>query len=240
MTTLQDGQHHAPRRSAFVLGWLVHGYTASGAVLGFLALRMAFVQDYRSAFFFLAIAFIIDSSDGALARAAHVKKVIPWLDGAMLDNLIDYLNFVIVPVAIFVQPGILPQAWSWVAMSVLVASAYGFSRTDAKGVVEHYFLGFPSYWNVMAFYFVALRTPPVVNLVLLVTAVVMVFVPMRWIYPSRSEVLRGSMVTLGIVWGLMTSWMLWKLPEASPWIGTLSLFYPAYYTAASVAYHFRY
>lgn len=240
MTSLQNGQHHGARPSAVVLAWLVHAYTASGAVLGFLALHMAFMQNFRSAFVLLAIALIIDSSDGALARTFHVKKVLPWIDGAMLDNLIDYLNFVIVPVAIMSQPGILPQEWSWVALSVLVASAYGFSRTDAKGVVEHYFLGFPSYWNVMAFYFVALRTPPILNLVLLVTAVVMVFVPMRWIYPSRSEVLRGSMVALGIVWGLMATWMLWKLPEASPWIGPLSLFYPAYYTAASVVYHFRY
>jgi len=240
VTALQNGPHHPTRRSAFVLAWLVHAYTASGAVLGFLALRMAFVQDFRSAFIFLAIALIIDSSDGALARTFHVKKVLPWVDGAMLDNLIDYMNFVIVPVGIMVQPGILPQEWSWLPLSVLVASAYGFSRTDAKGVVEHYFLGFPSYWNVMAFYFVALRTPPTLNLALLVVAVVMVFVPMRWIYPSRSEVFRGSMVTLGIVWGLMTTWMLWRLPEASPWIGTLSLFYPAYYTAASVVYHFRY
>ena len=134
------------------LAWSVHLYTAFGAVLGFQALIAAFSQDYRSTFLFLAAALAIDASDGAFARAVHAKQVLPWFDGELLDNVIDYLCYVVVPAAVMVQPGLLPaSAAGPVAAVVLLSSAYGFCRTDAKGVIDHYFQGFPSYWNVMVF-----------------------------------------------------------------------------------------
>ncbi len=222
------------------LAWLVHLYTASGAVLGFLALEAAFAHDYALVFRLLAAALAIDASDGVLARAVEVKRVVPWFDGALLDNLVDYLNYVVVPVAVFVQPGVLPEGTDYLASAVLLASAYGFSRTDAKGFVEHYFLGFPSYWNIIAFYFVVLGSPASFNLAVVLAGIILVFVPMRWIYPTRSDVLRKSTISLGLVWALMALWMLVRLPEPSPVLGLLSLFYPLYYTGCSLFYHFRY
>ncbi len=218
----------------------VHMYTAVGVVIGFLALNAVFSHDYASVFLFLTIALVIDATDGVLARAVEVKRVTPWFDGAMLDSIVDYLNYVIVPAAVMVQPGILPRGAEGFVLLVLLASAYGFSRTDAKGFVEHYFLGFPSYWNIMAFYFVVLNSPPVMNMIVMLIAVVMVFVPMRWLYPTRSEVLRKSTISLGVVWGVMSAFMLMKLPETSPTLGAISLFYPIYYTVCSVVYHFKY
>jgi phosphatidylcholine synthase len=214
----------------------VHAYTAFGAVLGFLALSAAFRGDWATTFWLLAIAFFVDATDGTLARRAHVKRVVPYIDGSMLDNIIDYLTYVVVPVAVLMHPGILPDGWSWVSLSVLLASAYGFSRTDAKGFVEHYFQGFPSYWNVMVFYFVVLETNPWVNLAFLVFYVVMVFVPMRWLYPSRMEAGRGLAVWLGIVWAIMGIVLIVQLPDPSRWLAWLSLFYPIYYTVASFVY----
>lgn len=217
----------------------VHAYTAFGAVLGFLALAAAFRRDYATVFALLAAAFVIDASDGTLARRAHVKQVVPWIDGSLLDNIIDYLTYTVVPVAVLVQPGILPDGLQWIALSVLLASAYGFSRTDAKGFVEHYFQGFPSYWNVLVFYYVVLGTSPWVNLAFLVGYVVMVFVPMRWLYPSRMESGRLAAVWLGIVWAVMGVVLIWQLPEPSPVLAWASLFYPIYYTAASFLYDWR-
>lgn len=217
----------------------VHGYTAFGAVLGFVALAAAFRGDYATTFGMLAAAFVVDASDGTLARKAKVKQVVPWIDGGLLDNIIDYLNYVVVPVAVMVQPGILPPGTQWLALSVLLASSYGFSRTDAKGFVEHYFQGFPSYWNVMVFYFVVLGTGPWVNLAFLLGFVVLVFVPMRWLYPSRMEAGRGAAVWLGVVWSLMGFTLILQLPEPSPWLAWTSLFYPIYYSAASLVYDVR-
>jgi phosphatidylcholine synthase len=219
--------------------WGVHLYTAFGAVFGFLALVAAFEQDYFRVFAWLAAAFFVDSSDGTLARACRVKQVVPWFDGELLDNIVDYLTYVVVPVAVFVQPGILPEGWSHAAMAVLLASAYGFSRTDAKGFVEHYFHGFPSYWNVVAFYFVVLASSPWLNLAVLVVLVALVFVPIRWLYPSRMESGRALAIGLGAVWAVMGISMILALPEPSPALGMISLFYPAYYTVASLIFHFR-
>lgn len=221
------------------LAWGVHLYTALGAVLGFYALISIFDQDYRTAFLLLAAALAIDSSDGALARLVHVKQVLPWFDGELLDNVVDYFCYVVVPAAILVQPAILPAGCEEVAVAVLLASAYGFCRTDAKGVVDHYFQGFPSYWNVMVFYFVALSTPPWVNLAAVATAVVLVFAPLRWLYPSRMERMRGVTVALGLIWAAMGLIVLAQMPEHSRTVAWLSLFYPVYYIAGSLVYHVR-
>jgi phosphatidylcholine synthase len=214
-------------------------YTALGAVLGFQALVAVFAHDYRSAFFLLAAALAIDSSDGALARAVHVKQVLPWFDGELLDNVVDYLCYVVVPAAVLVQPGILPEGTHLVGMLVLLASAYGFCRTDAKGVVDHYFQGFPSYWNVMVFYFVILSTAPWVNLAVTIAGVVLVFVPLRWIYPSRMERMRLPTIALGVIWAGLGLIVLWQMPEHSIVMAWLSLYYPVYYTVSSIVYHLR-
>jgi phosphatidylcholine synthase len=221
------------------VAWGVHLYTALGAVLGFIALDAVFRGDYRLTFAMLAVALLIDSSDGALARKFRVKHVIPWIDGDLLDNIVDYFNYVIIPVAIFMQPGILPAGAEQLSLFVLIASAYGFCRTDAKGLVEHYFRGFPSYWNVMAFYFVVLATSPWLNLVVMLTAVVFVFVPMRWLYPSRMETMRAPTIALGVVWAIIAVVLIARLPSPSPFLGWISLFYPIYYVVGSVIFHLR-
>ena len=231
------GEPVPPLRTAFA--WGVHIYTALGAVLGFVALDAVFRHDYRLTFTMLAMALLIDASDGALARKVRVKHVIPWIDGELLDNIIDYFTYVIVPVAIFMQPGVLPEGSGYAALSVLLASAYGFCRTDAKGIIEHYFRGFPSYWNVMAFYFIVLRTSPALNLIVMLVAAVFVFVPMRWLYPSRMEELRGLTIALGVLWAAMGVVLIATLPASPQWLAWVSLFYPIYYIAGSVVYHFR-
>jgi phosphatidylcholine synthase len=220
------------------MAWAVHTYTALGAAVGFLALQAAFTGDYQLTFIFLSVAFAIDASDGALARYVRAKQVIPWIDGTLLDNIVDYLTYVVVPVAIFTRPGVLPAGLEWTALTVLLASAYGFSRTDAKGLIDHYFLGFPSYWNVMAFYMIALGTTPITNLIVMLTAVVFVFVPMRWLYPSRMEKGRMAIISLGLVWAVMGLVLIAQLPEPSAALAWASLFYPVIYTVGSVVFHF--
>lgn len=222
-----------------VLAWGVHLYTALGAVLGFQALVAVFDHDYRSAFLFLSFALAIDSTDGALARAAQVKQVLPWFDGELLDNIVDYFCYVVVPAAVLVQPGILPPGTELTAMLVMLSSAYGFCRTDAKGIVDHYFQGFPSYWNVMVFYFVVLSTSPIVNWIAVLSGVVLVFVPIRWLYPSRMERMRAPTIMLGALWAVLGLAVVWQMPNHSQTLAWISLFYPIYYTVGSFVYHLR-
>ena len=124
--------------------WFVHLYTASGIVLAFLAARAIIDFDYRTAFVWLWIQVVVDATDGYLARLVRVRERIPWFDGAKLDDIADYLTYVFVP-ALFVWRGALvPNAWALpVAAAMLLSSAYGFNRNDAK-TPDHFFTGFPS------------------------------------------------------------------------------------------------
>ena len=123
--------------------WLVHVYTASGAVLALLSLRAAVQDDFRMAFAWLFLATVVDASDGWLARRFRVREAIPHFDGGKLDELVDYLTFVFVPAVIAAEAGILPPHWTTlVAGAMLLASAYGFSQDDAK-TPDHFFTGFP-------------------------------------------------------------------------------------------------
>ena len=147
--------------------WLVHLYTASGFILAFLATEATIDHDYRRAFLFLWLQVVVDATDGWLARAANVTARLPWFSGSKLDDLVDYLAYVVVP-ALMVWHGMLvPAALATpVACAMLVSSGFGFSRLDAK-TSDHFFTGFPSYWNVVVLYLVELGWPPWTNAVLL-------------------------------------------------------------------------
>ena len=182
--------------------WLVHLYTASGVVLALLATRAVIDYNYRAAFFWLWLQVVIDATDGMLARRARVLERIPWFDGSKLDDIVDYLTYVFVP-ALFVWRSLLvTDAWTLpVSAAMLVSSGYGFSRKDAK-TADHFFTGFPSYWNVVVFYLLALGWPPVVNAGVLLVFVLLVFIPVRYVYPSRTPVLQRSTNLLGSAWSV--------------------------------------
>ena len=216
-----------------VAAWLAHLYTASGAVLAFLSVRALFEHDYRTAFFWLWLQVVVDSSDGWFARRARVAERIPWFSGVKLDDIVDYVTYVFVP-ALFVWRAILvPEAWTVpVAAAMLLSSAYGFSRTDAK-TPDHFFTGFPSYWNVVTFYLLVARWPAIVNAVILLVLAVLVFVPIRYVYPSRTPIAPYLTNGLGIVWAVLMLLMLWEYPAVSRGVFVVSLVFPIYYLALS-------
>ena len=219
--------------------WLVHLYTASGIVLAFLAARAFIEFDYRTGFFWLWVQVFIDATDGLLARRLHVRERIPWFDGAKLDDITDYLTYVFVP-ALFVWRGALvPNAWVLpVVAAMLLSSAYGFNRTDAK-TSDHYFTGFPSYWNVVTFYLLVARWPSEVNAAILAVFAVLVFVPIRYVFPSRTPAWSVVTNVAGAMWAGLMLLMLWQYPAVSALVFWVSLVYPAYYFLLSFALHFQ-
>jgi phosphatidylcholine synthase len=215
--------------------WLAHLYTASGAATALLAAMAVHGGDYRAAFLWLSAATAIDATDGVLARALRVKERLPWFDGARLDDLVDYLTYVFVPVFLIVRAELVPPALSmWIGSAILVASGYGFSRADAKvATTDHFFTGFPSYWNIVALYLFVCQLSPAVNAAILVVLVALVFVPTRYVYPSRTSTWRVATVLLGLLWGVCVVAMIWRLPVVEgPWL-PLSLVFPVYYFVLS-------
>jgi len=221
----------------FSSAWLVHFYTASGAFLAFLATLATFENRFRTAFVLLIASTIVDATDGLWARWARVKERTPGFDGARLDDIVDYLTFVFVPLLILYRGGHLPDGWGLaVCAAVLLSSGYGFASLDAK-TSDYFFTGFPSYWNIVALYIHAAQTPPAVNGVILLVLVALVFVRIGWIYPSRTPVLQALTNVLGLVWTVMMLWITYLLPDVPRWLLISSLFFPLYYTVFSLWLH---
>ena len=217
-----------------ILAWIAHLYTATGIVLALLATALTFAHDFRGAFIYLVLATIVDATDGWLARFARVKERLPWFDGALMDNIIDYQTYVFIPALIVWQADLVPNAFP-ICAAMTIASLYGFSRTDAKVETgDHYFTGFPSYWNIVVVYLYVAGLPQSINAAILVALALMVFVPIRYIYPSRTRTLQVPTLALGTMWSILFAWMIWRLPDTDgPWT-MLSLIYPVYYLALSL------
>ena len=222
-----------------LFAWLVHFYTASGAVLAFAAALAAINAQFREAFLFLIASTFVDATDGMLARRAGIPAATPTFDGARLDDIVDYLTFVFVPMLILYLAGDLPPGWGfWVVTAVLLSSGYGFASLDAK-TSDYFFTGFPSYWNIVALYLHAGGLHPALNAAVLFALSVMVFVRSGYVYPSRTPVLRGLTTTLGVIWGVMVIGIIVQLPTVSPALLIGSLFFPLYYAVLSFVLHAR-
>jgi len=215
-----------------LFAWAVHFLTASGAVFGILALLAVAERDFPRAALLMLAALAIDSVDGTLARRFRVAEVLPGVDGRRLDDLVDYLNYVIVPAVFMVASGAL-SGWGWAALPVL-ASAYGFSQQEAK-TDDDFFLGFPSYWNVVAIYLWQLHLPPALSAVLVAGLALAVFIPLKYVYPSRTHALWRTTYAGAVLWLLAVSAVIiWPRPLGELRLMEISLLYPAYYIAISM------
>lgn len=213
------------------LAWGVHLLTASGGVVGTLALIAIAHERLEIAAIMMLVALIVDSFDGTLARAVGVSHVLPAIDGRRLDDIVDFLNYVIVPAVFMLEAKSLPH-WAFTVPPVL-ASCYGFAQVAAK-TEDNFFRGFPSYWNVVAIYLWGLGLAPSIGAAIVVFLSVMVFVPLRYAYPSKMPVLRGTTGALGILWSLALAASV-LAPERVEGLHLLawSLAFPLYYLGLS-------
>jgi phosphatidylcholine synthase len=213
----------------------VHLYTASGAVLAFLIVLAAVRGDVRQALWLGLVALLIDGTDGWLARRVHVSQVLPWFDGRRLDDIVDYLTYVFAPILLLWFAGYLPAGPGGIVVAALclLASGYQFCRVDAK-TEDHFFLGFPDYWNVIAFYAIVFKLTPVTVAIILLICAILVFVPIRYLYPSRTVALRPLTVLLTALWMVAYALILQEMPHPNPVLLDFSLFYMAYYVVLSL------
>jgi phosphatidylcholine synthase len=220
--------------------WLVHAYTATGAVLALLMVHFSYQHEVRTVLWLFLAAMFVDGTDGMVARRLRVKERVPELDGALLDNIVDYATYVLAPMALLWANGYLPDgAWGGVLASLpIVASCYQFCRTDAK-TDDHFFLGFPSYWNVVAFYVVVLELGVTATTVLLIVLAVLVFVPVKYVYPSRTETLWYANMAGATAWLVLFGVITALLPDVPLWLTMLSMAYLAYYLIESLWLTFR-
>ena len=227
---------HAQRARAY----FVHLFTASGVVFAFLAAaevcRPAGPRP-RLVFLYLAIQVLIDAADGPMARLWQVKKRAPRIDGRTIDDIVDYLTYTFVPLLLVWRMEWVPQpAGLWVAPA-MVASLFGFSNTAAKDEGGGFFLGFPSYWNIVAIYVGLLDAAvgPWPGALLIVALTVLTVLPVRFVYPNLAPRPWKVPTLVGaLVWLALLTVILVRYDAPPAWAVWLSLVYPVFYVALSI------
>lgn len=216
----------------------MHLLTASGVLAAFQAVAEIAAPDTdpRRVFGWLFVAVVVDAVDGPLARRWQVKRTVPHIDGRTIDDIVDYLTFTFIPLLLLWRMKWVPEpAALWVAPA-LVASLLGFANVAAKQESDGFFLGFPSYWNVVALYagIVSVRWGPWLPGLALPALAALTVMPVRFVYPNlapspwRAPVLGGA-----IVWAAQLLLLLPAYPRAPGILVLASLVYPVFYLALS-------
>jgi phosphatidylcholine synthase len=217
------------------LAWAVHAFTALGLVAA-AAIAVLIVdggdQAFYRAFWLMIAATAIDAVDGPLARYAKVSEVLPGFDGRRLDDLIDFLNYTCLPLLLIWRAGLVAGPQSCLLLLPLLASIYGFSQVDAK-TEDGFFLGFPSYWNVVAFYLYFLRLDSRLSLGIILLLAVLTFVPLRYFYPTQPGFWNRAICVLAALWGASLIVILMLPAETRmPWL-KVSMVFPVGYLVLS-------
>ncbi|HLW92374.1 MAG TPA: phosphatidylcholine synthase [Roseiarcus sp.] len=180
----------------------VHVLTASGGAVAVLALYAAIERNFAVMFAWLGLALIIDGVDGTLARAARVKEAAAMIDGVILDLVVDFLSYVLVPVVAIWRSDLMPTPIAfWIGLVITIASALYFADTRMK-TADNWFRGFPALWNVLAFYLFVFRLPSFANAAILVIATALMFTPIVFVHPMRVVKLRVFTVAATGLWSL--------------------------------------
>lgn len=229
------GRSNVRHHFRIFLGWLVHFYTATGVLVNFYSLIHAFILESNFHLFARLnwLAIFIDATDGTLARAIDIKKTIPQYDGALLDNIIDFITFSFLPSLSIVTFNIIPSPWSHLCSSlILISSAYAFCQTLAK--TTQAFVGFPSYWNIVVFYLYYLDVQYEISVIVVIICSILSFVPVHFIYPTRTKRFHGITLTGAYIWGgLMLFVSVFPKHEYVHQVLYVSLIYVAYYIIMS-------
>jgi phosphatidylcholine synthase len=228
-----------PTRRARLGAYAVHLYTATGLLLGLLTAAAIIDGRYRLAFGWLIVAVLIDATDGFLAHRFHVRETLPHVDGRKIDDIVDYLNYTFLPMLLIWRAGWFPEpGWLWASVP-LVASVFAFTHIGAKEDDEGFFRGFPSYWNIFAFYTAVWLHPsfgPYGVLGVALGLSVLSVLPVRFLYPNRAPRWRGLLLAGGGIWLLVILAMLTQYPDRQvpTWVVGISLIYPTAYAVLSI------
>jgi phosphatidylcholine synthase len=229
--TYSDSTFSAGRK---LLAWGVHIFTASGVVLGLLALVAVVNRNWRAALLWLFVAVVIDTVDGALARAVRVKEVLPDVDGRMLDYVIDFTNDVIVPTLLVYFAGLVPSSVRLICCAaMLVVSCYHY--TNLKAITNDFrFRGFPAMWNFVVFYIFVLELDPIWNVVIIAVFCFLHFIPIDFIYPTRTMRLWKLTFSLALVLAVVNATILIRHPLRNTALLAVSLAIVGYLMALSL------
>ena len=183
-----------------LLAWSVHLFTCSGLIAGFLSLICIFKNDQTSAFLLLGLALLIDAVDGTLARKFKVSVFAKNIDGKMLDSVIDFFNYIIIPSIMIYWFKIVPTPFEIVVPSIiLIISAISYSNNNLM-TSDNFYKGFPCIWNILVFYLYLFDLSQTYNLFLISACILLKFIPIKFIHPLGASKYRRYSAIFMILW----------------------------------------
>lgn len=178
----------------------VHLFTASGALIALLSLQAIYQENARAALLWLLVALVMDGIDGPMARKFNVKEHLPQIDGVLLDLIVDFLTYVLVPVMFMWQFALLPELLEGLLFgAILLSSLYLFIHSGMKAE-DNYFNGFPAAWNLVLFSWVILGTSETFNALCTLVLCILTFVPIKTVHPARVKRFNALNVFLVSLW----------------------------------------
>ena len=212
-------------KARVLAAWAVHAFTASGVVTGLLAISALIAGDFRLALLWLGAALIIDGFDGPMARKVRVTEFAPTMDGAILDLVIDYLNYTVIPALLVYRFGLVPDGFAIPAAAwIMMTSLYCFGNREMK-TEDNYFQGFPAVWNLVVLYFYVTASGPWTNLAVIVALGLLTFVPLKFIHPFRVVRFRVFTIAMTGAWGALTVVLVLGSQTGQPPVTTMPVAY---------------
>lgn len=234
---MQENSFSLPRRLA---AWGVHLFTSSGMVAGFLAILAISNGHFREAALWLVLSQFIDGFDGTLARWVNVEKVLPYMSGKMIDSVIDFANYALIPAYFIYATGIISGPLNLVAAAVILLVSAIYYGKDGMISDDYYFVGFPVMWNLVAFFlYFVLDLSSLANFLLIGVLGIMHFVPLKYAYPSRTTRLRWITLPLAVAWLAIGAAILWIYPASNYLLNGAALALLAYFGLLAVADSFK-
>lgn len=206
---------------AEIRAFCVHILTASGAFLAFLALVAAAENQFVAMFWWLGLALLVDGIDGPIARKLEVSRVLPTWSGETLDNIIDYVTYVLLPAFALYQSGLIGPILSFVAAGLIVISSAIYYADTGMKTKENFFSGFPVTWNMLVFTLFAIDASQYVAFGVILLSVGLTFVPIHFLHPVRVVRLRPLNLAIFALWSISGVVSLLMNFEAPQFIGII-------------------
>ena len=203
---------------AEIRAFCVHLLTASGSFLAFLGVVAAAEHRFVDMFWWLGLALIVDGIDGPIARKVRVKEVLPNWSGDTLDNIIDYVTYVLLPAFALYQSGMIGEPWSFVAAGIIVVSSAIYYADMGMKTDEYFFSGFPVVWNMVIFTLFVIEPSETVAFIIVVGSALLSFFPIWFLHPVRVKRLRPLNLAVFLIWAVLSGIALLKHFKSPDWV----------------------
>lgn len=215
-------------------GFLLHAFTASGAIAGLLSLSSVMNGHIRAGLIWLIVCQLIDGFDGPLARKIDIEVHAPQINGHILDLVVDYVTCVVVPVALLIELDMLPKGREfWFAGLIIFTGALWFARTDQE-TEDHWFNGFPAAWNIVVPTLLILdANNPTKELAILFLCGLSLS---KVQFPHVVRVIKFRSITLSIatIYFVALTWLSAQFPDGPSWLKPILILAPLYIVGLSI------